>query len=117
MVQCRCGIQLFRTSVTNAILRVAHSVVTGNSTGAAAPGSTLFSYGDNDIDGNTSDNTAILISLAIRPACLMRNAQGAVYPAELIPTPIITQSLGPSSVALSVRCGRSGVADSNAWMI
>jgi len=52
-------------AVTNAILRVAHSVVTGNSTGVAASGSTLFSYGDNDIDGNTSDNTAILISLAM----------------------------------------------------
>jgi hypothetical protein len=53
----------------------------------------------------------------IRRELSMRNAQGAVYPAELIPTPIITKSLGPSSVALSVRCGRSGVADSNAWMI
>jgi hypothetical protein len=46
----------------NAILRVAHSVVTGNSTGVSigTSGGTIFSYGDNDIDGNTSNNTGLL---------------------------------------------------------
>jgi Right handed beta helix region len=51
----------------NAILRVGHSVVTGNNTGVnvATTGGTLFSYGDNDIDGNTNNNTAVLTSLAM----------------------------------------------------
>jgi hypothetical protein len=45
----------------NAVLRVAHSVVTGNNTGVSvSAGGKLFSYGDNDIDGNTTDNTGIL---------------------------------------------------------
>jgi hypothetical protein len=45
----------------NAILRVGHSMVTGNTLGVnVASGGTLFSYGDNDIDGNTTDNTSIL---------------------------------------------------------
>jgi hypothetical protein len=45
----------------NAILRVAHSVVTGNFTGVnAIRGGILNSYGDNDIDGNTNDNTGVL---------------------------------------------------------
>jgi Right handed beta helix region len=51
---------------TNAILRVAHSVVTGNGTGVQTfNGGTIFSYGDNDIDGNTNNNTAVLTSLAM----------------------------------------------------
>ncbi|PZR82344.1 MAG: hypothetical protein DLM68_16130 [Hyphomicrobiales bacterium] len=42
-------------------LRVAHSVVTGNATGVAASlGGRIFSYGDNDIDGNTNNNTSQL---------------------------------------------------------
>ena len=49
----------------NAILRVAHSVVTGNFTGVDGGGGTLFSYGDNDIDGNTNNNTGVLTSLAM----------------------------------------------------
>jgi hypothetical protein len=50
----------------NAILRVAHSVVTGNGTGVETlTGGTIFSYGDNDIDGNTNNNTAVLTSLAM----------------------------------------------------
>jgi hypothetical protein len=51
----------------NAILRVGHSVVTGSNTGVnfATTGGTLFSYGDNDIDGNTNNNTAVLTSLAM----------------------------------------------------
>jgi hypothetical protein len=50
----------------NAILRVAHSVVTGNSLGVGVPGGgTVFSYGDNDIDGNTNDNTGVLTPLAM----------------------------------------------------
>jgi hypothetical protein len=49
----------------NVILRVAHSVVTGNNTGVSVDaGGKLFSYGDNDIDGNTTDNTSVLIPLA-----------------------------------------------------
>jgi hypothetical protein len=41
----------------NAILRVAHSVVTGNGTGVFTSGGTIFSYGDNDIDGNASNGS------------------------------------------------------------
>jgi hypothetical protein len=48
----------------NAILRVAHSVVTGNNTGVSTSGGTIFSYGDNDIDGNTNNNTGVLTPLA-----------------------------------------------------
>jgi hypothetical protein len=50
----------------NAILRVAHSVVTGNNTGLVTDrGGAIFSYGDNDIDGNANDNTGVLTSLAM----------------------------------------------------
>ncbi|MGH6800650.1 MAG: hypothetical protein ACRECZ_04385, partial [Methylocella sp.] len=42
-------------------LRVARSVVTGNVTGVNTSGATIQSYGDNDNDGNVSDNTGILI--------------------------------------------------------
>jgi hypothetical protein len=46
---------------TNSVLRVGHSVVTGNGTGALTFGAGILdSYGDNDIDGNTSDNTGVL---------------------------------------------------------
>lgn len=48
----------------NAVLRVAHSVVTGNAVGVqTSAGGILFSYGDNNIDGNANNNTAILTSL------------------------------------------------------
>ena len=48
-------------AVGSAILRVAHSVVTGNSTGVnATSGGTLDSYGDNDIDGNMNNDYAVL---------------------------------------------------------
>ncbi len=42
-----------------AILRVAHSVVTGNATGVSSSGvsGAIFSYGDNDIDGNTTNGS------------------------------------------------------------
>ena len=47
-----------------AILRVAHSVVTGNNMGVQTEtGGTLFSYGDNDIDGNTNNNIGVLTPL------------------------------------------------------
>jgi hypothetical protein len=50
----------------NTILRVAHSVVTGNNTGVnTAGGGTIFSYGDSDIDGNTNNNTGVLTRLAM----------------------------------------------------
>jgi hypothetical protein len=45
----------------NATLRVAHSVVTGNTTGVTTVnGGILDSYGDNDIDGNTNNNYGVL---------------------------------------------------------
>ncbi len=45
----------------NAILRVGHSVVTGNSGGVAVgTGGILKSYSDNYIDGNTNNNTSVL---------------------------------------------------------
>ncbi|MGH6812150.1 MAG: hypothetical protein ACREDM_07320 [Methylocella sp.] len=48
---------------SNATLRVAHSVVTGNNIGVSTPvGGLCCSYGDNDIDGNTNNNTGILIT-------------------------------------------------------
>jgi hypothetical protein len=48
---------------TNAILRVAHSVVTGNVTGVFG-GGTIQSYGDNNIDG-LNNNTGVLTPLAM----------------------------------------------------
>jgi hypothetical protein len=46
---------------TNGTLRVAHSVVTGNGNGVRTfGGGTLDSYGDNNIDGNFTDNTGVL---------------------------------------------------------
>jgi hypothetical protein len=48
---------------TNAILRVAHSVVTGNVTGVFG-GGTIQSYGDNNIDGNLNNNTGVLTPIA-----------------------------------------------------
>jgi hypothetical protein len=52
-----------------AILRVAHSVVTGNNIGVnnnnGLPTGIINSYGDNDIDGNTNNNTGVLTSLAM----------------------------------------------------
>ncbi|MGH6813947.1 MAG: hypothetical protein ACREDM_16960 [Methylocella sp.] len=47
------------------ILRVAHSVITGNSRGVnVGPNDgTLSRYGDNEIDGNTNDNTVILTKI------------------------------------------------------
>jgi hypothetical protein len=51
---------------TNAILRVAHSVVTGNGTGVNTfPPGAIQSYGDNDIDGNNNNNTGVLTPLAM----------------------------------------------------
>ncbi|MGI8567852.1 MAG: NosD domain-containing protein [Methylocella sp.] len=48
-------------ATASSTLRVGHSVVTGNVTGVFSSGSgVLDSYGDNDIDGNTTDNTGIL---------------------------------------------------------
>jgi hypothetical protein len=57
------GVQAF----TNAFFLVAHSVVTGNGTGVdTSGGGTICSYGDNDINGNTTD-----IMGALSP-CIMR---------------------------------------------
>jgi hypothetical protein len=54
------------SAVQNVILRVAHSVVTGNNTGVNRSGSGILnSYRDNDINGNTNDNTAVLTPLAM----------------------------------------------------
>jgi hypothetical protein len=51
-------------SDNNAILRVVHSVVTGNAAGVAVgpTGGMLDSYG-NDIDGNTTNNTGALTEI------------------------------------------------------
>jgi hypothetical protein len=35
------------------VIRVGHSVVSGNNKAVAVQDGTIFSYGDNDIDGNT----------------------------------------------------------------
>ena len=44
-----------------ATVRLAHSVITGNSTGVNLPASlTVLSFGDNDIDGNTTNTSAAL---------------------------------------------------------
>jgi len=52
------------TADSNAILRLAHSVVTGNGTGVnTSSGGILDSYGDNDIDGNVFDNTGVLTAI------------------------------------------------------
>ena len=44
------------------VLLVAHSVVTGNGTGLS--GGKIFSYGDNDIDGNTNNNLGVLTTIS-----------------------------------------------------
>jgi hypothetical protein len=49
----------------NAIFRAAHSVFPGNGSVVATNGGTIFSYGDNDIDGNTNKNTGALTPLAM----------------------------------------------------
>jgi hypothetical protein len=51
-----------------AVLRVAHSVITGNTRGVdvvagGVPNGTLASYGENDIDGNTNNNTGVLTTI------------------------------------------------------
>jgi hypothetical protein len=46
-------------STFTATLRVGHSVVTGNATGVGTSGGTIDIYGDNDIDGNTSNYTGV----------------------------------------------------------
>jgi hypothetical protein len=48
----------------SALLRVAHSVVTGNFVGVGVGSvDTLDSCGDNDIDGNGNDNTGVLLTI------------------------------------------------------
>ena len=49
----------------NTILRIAHSAVTGNGTIGVTTvgGGILNSYGDNDIDGKTNNNTGVLITI------------------------------------------------------
>jgi hypothetical protein len=50
---------------TSSTVRVGQSVVTGNVTGVfTTGGGVLDSYGDNDINGNTTDNTAVLTPIA-----------------------------------------------------
>ena len=50
----------------NTILRVAHSVVTGNSLGVhLSAGLNLYSYADNDIEGNTTNNTGVLTTISM----------------------------------------------------
>ncbi|MGH6847291.1 MAG: hypothetical protein ACREC0_07590 [Methylocella sp.] len=52
-------------SASNAILRIGHSVVTGNTSGVGSIAGNLYSYGDNDIDGNTNNNYGALAPLAM----------------------------------------------------
>ena len=47
------------------VIRVGHSVVSGNNNAVAAEGSTIFSYGDNDIDGNKTNGWSHLTPLAM----------------------------------------------------
>ena len=48
-------------ATNNAILQVGHSVVTGNSVGiGAVAGGIVNSYSDNNIEGNTNNNTGLL---------------------------------------------------------
>jgi hypothetical protein len=48
------------------ICRVAHSVITGNLVGVDSLSSPVFSYGDNDIDGNITDVSGTLTPIATR---------------------------------------------------
>jgi hypothetical protein len=48
----------------SAILRVAHSVITGNGVGVfTLLGGVINSYGDNDIDGNSNNNIGALTTI------------------------------------------------------
>jgi hypothetical protein len=50
-------------AATNASILLGHSTVSGNSSyGIALGGGTIFSYGDNAIDGNVNDGTGFLTS-------------------------------------------------------
>ncbi len=51
-------------AIDNAILRVTHSVVTGNGTGVSTSGGGIIkSYGDNDMNGNTNNNFGALTTI------------------------------------------------------
>jgi hypothetical protein len=63
-------IEWARAKKMHDFLQGIHSRTTGLQTGQivvnfATTGGTLFSYGDNDIDGNTNNNTAALTPLAM----------------------------------------------------
>jgi hypothetical protein len=47
----------------NGILRVAHSVVTGNNIGVFTGTGAIKSYGDNDMNGNTNNNFDLLTTI------------------------------------------------------
>ncbi len=66
-----------------AILRVAHSLVTGNNIGVNNFGATLFSYGDNDIAGNANNKTGV--QTAIPTHRRRRGASPALRPARPAP--------------------------------
>ncbi len=50
-------------SVTKGTVRVAQSVITGNGNAVSTFGPTVFSYGDNDINGNGNDNLGSLTKI------------------------------------------------------
>ena len=53
-------------AVSGGVIRVGHSVVSGNRWGVQAfTGGTIFSYGDNNIDGNTNNIWSDLTPLAM----------------------------------------------------
>jgi hypothetical protein len=83
-----CAIPLPATTVPDlrcrvAILRVAHSLVTGNNIGVNNFGATLFSYGDNDIAGNANNKTGV--QTAIPTHRRRRGASPALRPARPAP--------------------------------
>jgi hypothetical protein len=47
------------------VIPVGHSVVSGNHEAAEVENGTIFSYGDNDIDGNTINGWSFLTPLAM----------------------------------------------------
>ena len=45
---------------TNSVVWIDHLLANANNTGVAASGGVIYSYGDNDIDGNANDNIGVL---------------------------------------------------------
>jgi hypothetical protein len=52
-------------SLLGGVIRVGHSVVSGNHEAVELENGTIFSYGDNNIDGNTNNGWSLLIPLTM----------------------------------------------------